>query len=380
MNAKLKSLYWKLKKPDSVVSALKQIVDPSEVEKLEIKGFKAGALLEAISAEQGFDLGSLLMAVANLLEFAALDGQYSFDCNLCNDLQISESFLEANDALLFKHNQARLLLVADLNPMLKDFAKQHSLEICLGILSRIQKAWYNHRNFSLTSNAVDTKKLEFVLRNLVLDADKLGASQIEISAETGAYHFNSAGQFFEGNIHTLVSAALLQWLEGKSKIKVKLVSEWHHPVFFYKKAGSQTISVSWDSKQVKETAQKIYNLLLLEDDRLFSAVLKATLEKNGYKVFCFHTAESALAAISAKEFLPELVVSDLHLPGINGDEFLERLRDSHPNLPFVMLTSDQDQLIEAEIVQKGVGAYLKKNEDIRVILAWCSQLLKKYVD
>ena len=64
MNAKLKSLYWKLKKPDSVVSALKQIVDPSEVEKLEIKGFKAGALLEAISAEQGFDLGSLLMAVA----------------------------------------------------------------------------------------------------------------------------------------------------------------------------------------------------------------------------------------------------------------------------------------------------------------------------
>ena len=385
MNAKLKSLYWSLRKPNSVASALKQIVSPIEVEKLE--ALPAGEMLEIVAREHSFDIGSLLMAVGNLLNIAVLDGKYLPDRQMIKEFGFTEDFLEARNVLVCRYQQSKILLVTDITSELKDLAKNNKLELCLGLASNIKKNWQDCRRFSLnlgeTGNlkTVGTKELEFILKNLVLDASKLGASELEIQAQSGIYSFTASGEKFEGNVHPLISTELLKWLAGKTKLKVRLISDWQNPVIFSRPA-EEVIQVSWHFKsspptQNAQVLERIFRVLLLEDDRLFSTVLKSTLEKNGYQVFCFYTAEQALDALAAGELVPELVISDLHLPGINGDQFMESFRQLHADVPFLILTSDLEELREVDLVLKGVGAYLRKSEDIRIILAWCSQLLKK---
>lgn len=56
----------------------------------------------------------------------------------------------------------------------------------------------------------------------------------------------------------------------------------------------------------------------------------------------------------------DIVVSDYDMPGTDGLEFLERLRDAHPELPFVLLTGQGNEDLAAEAIHRGVSDYLPK--------------------
>ena len=101
-------------------------------------------------------------------------------------------------------------------------------------------------------------------------------------------------------------------------------------------------------------------ILLVEDDADYAALFRAQLPEN-YDLTTVSSAEDGLASIAAGESF-NIVVSDYDLPGMNGIDFLEKVREVAPQSVRIMMTGHADLAGATEAINKGnVFRYLVKS-------------------
>lgn len=102
-------------------------------------------------------------------------------------------------------------------------------------------------------------------------------------------------------------------------------------------------------------------ILVVDDSKLVTDIVKLRLEMYGYEVRLAHSGEEALDRIAAE--VPDLMVLDVQMPGIDGYEVCRRLRDNPllDDLRIIMLTSSDDKHAAFEA---GVDDYLNKDIDL----------------
>ena len=103
------------------------------------------------------------------------------------------------------------------------------------------------------------------------------------------------------------------------------------------------------------------NLLLVEDEEGLRELLKAALTRQGHRVRACATAEEALKAVAAQE--PEVLLTDLRLPGMSGEELLKRLKRLKPHLPVVVLSGYGKAKDIVDVIRAGAEDYLSKPVD-----------------
>ena len=81
-------------------------------------------------------------------------------------------------------------------------------------------------------------------------------------------------------------------------------------------------------------------------------------EREGFRVTTATDAETGLELLEDEEI--DCVVSDYDMPGVNGLEFLEAVRECHPSLPFLLFTGKGSEEIASEAISAGVTEYLQK--------------------
>ncbi len=106
---------------------------------------------------------------------------------------------------------------------------------------------------------------------------------------------------------------------------------------------------------------------IIDDDRSIRWVFEKALKREGLPHRLFEDAESALRALESDA--PSVVLSDIRMPGLDGIEFMGRLKARHPRLPVIIMTaySDLDSAVSA--FQGGAFEYLPKPFDINNALA-----------
>jgi DNA-binding NtrC family response regulator len=77
-------------------------------------------------------------------------------------------------------------------------------------------------------------------------------------------------------------------------------------------------------------------LLLVEDEEAVSKLLTSYLERQGHHVLACNTAESALALFKEQPSAFSLVIADLTLPGMQGDEMIRQMLELRPGMPAVL--------------------------------------------
>lgn len=100
-------------------------------------------------------------------------------------------------------------------------------------------------------------------------------------------------------------------------------------------------------------------ILVLEDNVLSQDMLCSILIPKGYEVTCVADGRSGLAKV--KELQPDLVISDIDMPGLNGLEVLRQLRidSATASLPVIICTSAEDDSY-CRLVQKLRAIYITK--------------------
>jgi CheY-like chemotaxis protein len=99
-------------------------------------------------------------------------------------------------------------------------------------------------------------------------------------------------------------------------------------------------------------------ILVVEDSRTQSMVLKGTLESHGYQVTVVEDGEAALAAIGQQP--PHVVLTDLLMPVMNGLELVEQIRKRFPRVPTILITEYGSEDVAAEALRCGAVGYIPK--------------------
>jgi CheY-like chemotaxis protein len=99
-------------------------------------------------------------------------------------------------------------------------------------------------------------------------------------------------------------------------------------------------------------------LLLIEDDPCLRASLKAYLEDSGYQVADAADGQQGLAGFRRDR--PDLVITDLRMPGMNGYEVLAVLRQEAPSVPVLVITGTGERFAEQQALSLGAAACLYK--------------------
>ncbi|MDF1525515.1 MAG: sigma-54 dependent transcriptional regulator [bacterium] len=107
-------------------------------------------------------------------------------------------------------------------------------------------------------------------------------------------------------------------------------------------------------------------ILVIEDDQSMRWVLEKSLSREGYKVTSAPDGRSGIAA--AFEVTPDLVILDILMPDIDGLTVLRKLKESHPQLPVLIITAQNIMTHAVEAMRRGAYDYLPKPFDISVLL------------
>jgi len=101
---------------------------------------------------------------------------------------------------------------------------------------------------------------------------------------------------------------------------------------------------------------------IVDDDRSIRWVIEKALSREGIAFNSFSSAQDALDALSGDS--PEVLVSDIRMPGLSGLELLNAVKQRHPAVPVIVMTaySDLDSAVAA--FQGGAYEYLPKPFDV----------------
>ncbi|MCB9029487.1 MAG: response regulator [Deltaproteobacteria bacterium] len=198
------------------------------------------------------------------------------------------------------------------------------------------------------------------------------------------YEFNTAEQKHgDGSINARVSTHLLRYLKviqsqaGQFVHQVSLDSGFRVIAEFLP-GNLLQVRLSWQlpkasSKETlnSETAKFVTpQILIVEDNDTFAKVLERFFELKGLDSIRFHNGEEALDYLQSTTQRPSICICDLHMPRMNGVTFLQnvRMNPALADLPVIVLTSDDDNEVELEVLSVGAAAFVSKNEDPKVLL------------
>ncbi len=100
-----------------------------------------------------------------------------------------------------------------------------------------------------------------------------------------------------------------------------------------------------------------YKVLIVEDDRSISRFVQAILESNGYQVLSAERCGQGLLVYASH--MPDLVVLDLGLPDMDGEEFIRQVR-RESTVPIIVLSARTEEQDKVSALDLGANDYITK--------------------
>lgn len=107
-------------------------------------------------------------------------------------------------------------------------------------------------------------------------------------------------------------------------------------------------------------------ILVVDDEKPISDIVKFNLDKEGYDVVTAYDGEEALAQVEEEK--PDLILLDLMLPKIDGLEVARQVRAKH-NIPIIMVTAKDSELDKVVGLELGADDYVTKPFSNRELVA-----------
>ncbi|MBQ8334533.1 MAG: response regulator transcription factor [Clostridia bacterium] len=115
----------------------------------------------------------------------------------------------------------------------------------------------------------------------------------------------------------------------------------------------------------------IHTIAVIEDDISIGNLLAELLTKEGYHVLRAYSGTEALMLLESKK--PDLVLLDLMLPGLSGEDVLPKIK----NTPVIVLSAKADEEHKADLLLDGAADYITKPFHTRELLARITVQLRR---
>ena len=105
---------------------------------------------------------------------------------------------------------------------------------------------------------------------------------------------------------------------------------------------------------------------IAEDDRSLRWVMEKAIRREDIHVKSFENGEDLLEALEKDQ--PEIIISDIRMPGMDGLELLQRIHADHPEMPIIITTAHSDLDSAVSAYQSGAFEYLPKPFDLEELV------------
>ena len=117
-------------------------------------------------------------------------------------------------------------------------------------------------------------------------------------------------------------------------------------------------------------------VLVVDDEKNMRVSLQTMLGDEGYDVRAVESAEEALSLVGREKFF--MVITDAHLTGMTGYDLLERLRQTKPELPVLMITAYATAKQAVEVIKAGAIDYLSKPFEPEELIHQVNRCAERY--
>ena len=123
--------------------------------------------------------------------------------------------------------------------------------------------------------------------------------------------------------------------------------------------------------------KEIKKVFVIDDDKSIRWILEKAFTKAGYDVNCYENTENIKKNII--KYAPNIIVSDIRMPGESGLEMLENVRREFPKIPIIIMTAFSDLESTVSSLQKGAYDYITKPFDIKEMISSVEKSLKNKI-
>ncbi len=116
-------------------------------------------------------------------------------------------------------------------------------------------------------------------------------------------------------------------------------------------------------------------ILLVDDDTSLLDALALSFEDEGFDVLTAPDGDQALVVVLNEH--PDVIISDVNMPNLDGFSFCRRLREGGNDVPLILLTSRDNDIDEALGLELGADDYVAKPFSTRVLIARAKALLRR---
>ena len=105
----------------------------------------------------------------------------------------------------------------------------------------------------------------------------------------------------------------------------------------------------------------MYTIMIIDDNDTELLVAQKALEKN-YRVIAINNSKAALQRLAKSTIMPDLILLDVAMPGVNGFDMIMRLKtgEKTKEIPIVFISGDKDNATEMEAYRLGAVDYIRK--------------------
>ncbi|MDO6461331.1 nitrogen regulation protein NR(I) [Granulosicoccaceae sp. 1_MG-2023] len=113
------------------------------------------------------------------------------------------------------------------------------------------------------------------------------------------------------------------------------------------------------------TDEKVW---IIDDDQSIRWVLDKAFQKSDMEVRSFASADEVIHTLQYNPELPDVIVSDVRMPGTDGLNFLRQFREDHPDLPIIIMTAHSDLGSAVSAYESGAFEYIPKPFDVDEVI------------
>ncbi len=118
-------------------------------------------------------------------------------------------------------------------------------------------------------------------------------------------------------------------------------------------------------------------ILLVEDEIPLQELVSFNVQNAGHTIIAMDNANDALMRL--EEYLPDLILLDIMLPGLKGDQFLKLIRSNskYSGIPIIVVSAKNSEGDIVQLLEAGADDYLTKPFSMKVLLARIKVVLKR---
>ncbi len=129
---------------------------------------------------------------------------------------------------------------------------------------------------------------------------------------------------------------------------------------------------------MEESLHRHTSILIVDDDPFVCSLLSEILESEGYRVKTAANGKDGLAMFCSEKDI-ELLISDIHMPEMDGIRLIKTLRAQATDVPVIILTVNDEIRVALEAIRSGATDYILKNENIEdTVLISVKNALENY--